>query len=50
LGNFDPSFGQSDVGAVAQQQRIPEPIANPEANDTAEYRPLTPRKEEREQY
>src|SRR5262249_16092330 len=39
LGNFDPSFGQSNVGTVAKQQRIPEPIADPKADDAAEYRP-----------
>jgi hypothetical protein len=39
LGDLNSCFGQSDVGAVAKQQRISVPIADPEADGAAQYRP-----------
>src|SRR5262245_58763939 len=39
LGDLNSCFGQSDVGAVAKQQQISVPIADPEADGAAHYRP-----------
>ena len=38
-GDLNSYFGQSDVGAVAKQQRISVPIADPKADGAAHYRP-----------
>jgi PAS domain S-box-containing protein len=39
LGDLNSCFGQSDVGAVAKQQRISVPLADQEADGATQYRP-----------